>query len=110
MALGGRSKDHDMASLDSIVKKLSGDPKVWARVRNEIEGAADPKARFIELAREEGLDVDVAELDGTLARVRELSESDLESVSGGVGSLSLTTNSTEAILIGLLLPAVQKVR
>ena len=96
-----------MANLDGIVKKLSGDPKVWARVRSELESAADPKARFIELAREEGLDVDVAELDRTLAMARELDESELESVSGG---FSFTATDTGPVLIALLVPAVQKVR
>jgi hypothetical protein len=109
--------------MDTVFEKLTSDPTVWAHVQKELGAASDPRARFVELASEQGLSVDPAELERLLqAARRELGEEELDQVSGGaLGGLEerafnpqpeppgnwLTQKNQ---LIGLLLPAVQKAR
>ena len=105
-----------MDTLDAVAQKLSKDPAVWARVQTELAQAKDPKARLIELAREQGMSVDASALDrAVLAAGGELNENQLESVAGGFNPQPdppgmIYSKVESKILIGLLLPAVQKVR
>jgi hypothetical protein len=105
-----------MDTLDAVAQKLSRDPAVWARVQTELAQAKDPKARLIELASEQGMTIDTSTLDRAVAAAGgELNENQLESVAGGFNPQpdppgSLFAKIESKILIGLLLPAVQKVR
>jgi hypothetical protein len=105
-----------MANLQSVLEALSRDPGTWESVKTELESARNPRVRFVEVARERGLQVDEVELDGLLARAAgELNEADLESVAGGFNPQPdppgvVMNPGTQSVLIGLLLPAVQKVR
>jgi hypothetical protein len=105
-----------MDTLDAVAQKLSRDPAVWARVQTELAQARDPKARLIELAREQGMTVDASALDQAVAAAGgELNENQLESVAGGFNPQpdppgAIYSKVESQILIGLLLPAVQKVR
>jgi hypothetical protein len=103
-----------MADVAAALTKLTENPVVWARIQSEVARAADKPKRFLELARDEGISLSSADLAKALeAAQNELGESELEQVAGGVGlpggSLELSA-PTNQILIGLLLPAVQKVR
>jgi hypothetical protein len=104
-----------MDTLQAVAQKLSKDPAVWTRVQSELAQAQDPRARLLELARENGLTIDANELDRVVAAAsRELNEKELESVAGGLNPLPGSSRvyskfENEGILIGLLLPAVQKV-
>jgi len=104
-----------MDTLDAVAQKLSKDPAVWARVQTELAQAKDPKARLIELAREQGMTIDTSALDRAVAAAGgELNENQLESVAGGFNPQpdppGVFYKDEYKILIGLLLPAVQKVR
>ena len=104
-----------METLQAVAQKLSKDPVLWARVQSDLARAKDPKARLIELAREQGITLDASSVDQAVAAAtRELDEKELESVAGGFnpqpdppGVYSKIEYNT---LIGLLVPAVQKVR
>ncbi len=103
-----------MDSLQAVAQKLSKDPAVWSRVQSELAQAKDPKARLIELAREQGMTLDVDSVDKAVAAAsRELNENELESVAGGFNPQPdppgrIASKVESQILIGLLLPAVQK--
>ena len=105
-----------MDTLQAVAQKLSKDPAGWTRVKSELAQAKDPRERLIELAREQGMTIDTTAVDqGVLAAGRELNENELESVAGGFNPQpdppgALAYKSEYKILIGLLLPAVQKVR
>jgi hypothetical protein len=103
-----------MDPLQAVAQKLSQDPAVWSRVQSELAQAKDPKARLIELAREQGMTIDVSAVDRAVAAAGELNENELESVAGGFNPQpdppGMMYKGEYKILIGLLLPAVQKVR
>jgi len=102
--------------LFDVMQKLSSDDANWKRIQSEVSKASDKRARFIEIAKEQGLAVDAAELDATVAVAAasggELNEGELQSVAGGLNFTSVSSNffkydSNQKVLIGLLLPAVQ---
>jgi hypothetical protein len=104
-----------MGSLQTALDEISNKPGAWATIQSALATAPNPKARFLELAGEYGLSVDPAELDRLLsAAKRELTEADLDSVSGGFNPQpdppGFAAQPSQQVLIGLLLPAVQKVR
>ena len=104
-----------MDSLQAVAQKLAQDPTVWARVQAELAKADDPKVRLIELAREQGMNLDAGAVDkAVLAAGSELDENQLESVAGGFNPQpdppGIFYKTEYKILIGMLLPAVQKVR
>jgi hypothetical protein len=98
--------------LYDVMQKLSSDGASWKRIQSEIAAASDKRARFVELAKEQGLTFDVAELDAMAAAVAagskgELDESQLQSISGGLNFADVQSNyfkydSTQKVLIGLL--------
>jgi hypothetical protein len=110
-----------MASIDTVFAKLTSDPTAWAHVQKELSASNDPRARFVELASEQGLSVDPTELERVLETARrELGEEELDKVSGGVLNVNAVAFNpqpepprdfaSQKVLIGLLLPAVQKFR
>jgi len=99
------------------MQKLSSDKANWTRIRSEVSKATDKRARFVELAKEQGITVDTAELDAIAAAVAtvggELNEGQLQSVSGGLNFSSVSSNffkydNQQKELIGQLVPAVIK--
>jgi hypothetical protein len=103
-----------MDTFHAVVQKLAQDSVVWSRVQDELKAAQDRRRRFIELAQEYGMNIDAKELDqAVLAASGELKEDELESVSGGFNPQPepprLAISGQQQILVGLLLPAVQKV-
>jgi hypothetical protein len=104
-----------MDPLQAVAQKLSQDPATWSRVQSELAQAKDPKARLIELAREQGMTIDASAVDRAVAAARgELNENELEAVAGGFNPQpdppGMVMGGAQKVLIGLLLPAVQKVR
>jgi hypothetical protein len=110
-----------MTRIDTVFEELTSDPTAWAHLQKELAAASDPRGRFLELAAEQGLSVDPAELSTILEQARrELGEGELDQVSGGaMGSFGERAFNPQPeppgevlfkkkSLIGLLLPAVQK--
>ena len=95
---------------DDVLKRFSSDPSLFRQIESELSTASDPIARFMELAREQGMAIDSGELERVLAsHSRELDDRALDQVSGGFnpqpdppGRIAYNYNA----LIGLLLPAI----
>jgi hypothetical protein len=100
--------------LYDVMQKLKSNQASWKRIQTEVAGAADKRARFVELAKEQGLAFDATELDAIGAAVAaaakgELDESQLQAVSGGlnfadVGNTYMKYDTEQKVLIGLLVP------
>jgi len=102
-------------TLYDVMQKLSSDGASWKRIQSEVAAADDKRARFVELAKEQGLTVDPAELDAMGAAVAagakgELNESQLQTISGGLNFTDVQSSyfkydSEQKVLIGLIAPS-----
>jgi hypothetical protein len=102
-------------TLYDVMQKLSSDSASWKRIQSEIAAASDKRARFVELAKEQGLTFDAAELDAIAAAVAagskgELNESQLQSISGGLNFTNIQStyfkyDDQQKVLIGLIAPS-----